>query len=30
LHWFPGYPFGDAWNQDGELARKRVYFAHTT
>ena len=26
-HFFPGYPFGDAWNQDGELARKRDYFA---
>jgi hypothetical protein len=33
LHWhqdfafFPGYRFGDAWIQDGELARKRDYFA---
>jgi len=29
-HFFPGYPFGDAWNQDGELARQRDYFADTT
>ena len=27
-HFFPGYPFGDAWNHDGELARKRDYFAN--
>ena len=24
---YPGYPFGHAWNQEGELARKRDYFA---
>ncbi len=29
-HFFPGYPVGDAWNQDGELARKRDYFADST
>ncbi|WP_167859687.1 phytanoyl-CoA dioxygenase family protein [Paenibacillus cymbidii] len=25
-HRYPGFPFGHAWNQDGELAKKRNYY----
>ena len=26
-HRYPEHPFGDVWNQEGELARGRDYFS---